>query len=251
VSMTIHIEKLSVAFGGRPVVKGVDLEVSAGDITVLLGRSGSGKTTLLRAMNRLNECFPGCETGGRVRLESSRGTLEAYAPGTDVEDLRRRVGMVFQTPNVLPMSVEKNLLLPLRLVLDATGGEARDRMRQALEAVGLWAEVADRLTAGAGTLSGGQQQRLCLARTLALEPQALLLDEPTASIDYQSAKHLEELLLHLKGRYTLLVVSHNLRQALRLADRLVVLRQGLVSRILDKDELTADPFLEEGLDDCF
>ncbi len=250
-SVAIRIEKLSVTFGGKEVVRDVDLEVPAGSLTVLLGRSGSGKTTLLRAVNRLNDCFPDCATRGRVLLSSNRGVLDAHAPSTDVEDLRRRVGMVFQTPNVLPMSVERNLLLPLRLVLGIAGGEARERARQALEDVGLWSETGDRLDADARTLSGGQQQRLCLARALALEPEALLLDEPTASIDYQSARRLEELLLRLKGRHTLLVVSHSLRQALRIADRIAVLRQGTMARVLEKDELTSGHSLEEALDDCF
>lgn len=250
-SVSVSIENLGVSFGGKEVVRDVDLEVPAGSVTVLLGRSGSGKTTLLRAVNRLNECFPDCATRGRVRLMSDGGVLEAYAPITNVEDLRRRIGMVFQTPNVLPMSVERNLLLPQRLVLGASGDEALGRMRQALEDVGLWNEVGGRLDSDARILSGGQQQRLCLARALTLEPEVLLLDEPTASIDYQSSLHLEELILRLKGRYTLLVVSHGLRQAMRIADRIAVMRQGAVSRVLGKAELSAGASLEEALDDCF
>lgn len=249
-SATVRIERLTVAFDGTTVIKDVDMDLPAG-ITMLLGRSGSGKTTLLRAVNRLNECFPGCATSGRVRLGLRNGQMEAYAPKTDVEELRRKVGMVFQIPNVLPMRVEKNLLLPLRLVRGITGNEARERMRAALDEAGLWDEVRDRLDAGARTLSGGQQQRLCLARALALEPEVLLLDEPTASVDYQSVLRLEELLLRLKERYTLLVVSHSLRQALRIAERIVVMRDGRVSRVLEKGELTTADSLEEMLDDCF
>jgi len=192
-SAAITIDGLSVSFGGRQALAGVDLEVPAGEVTVLLGRSGSGKTTLLRAVNRLNECLPGCATSGRVRLLLGSGPVDAYAPETEVEDLRRRVGMVFQTPGVLPMSVEKNLLLPLRLVLGLKGPEARERVRLSLAEVGLWDEVGQRLGADARTLSGGQQQRLCLARALALEPEVLLLDEPTASIDYQSSRIIEDL----------------------------------------------------------
>ncbi|MEG6552110.1 phosphate ABC transporter ATP-binding protein [Desulfocurvibacter africanus] len=250
-STTVRIEGLTVAFSGTPVVRDVDMEVPAGGITVLLGRSGSGKTTLLRAVNRLNECFPGCTTSGRVRLALKDGQLDAYAPDRDVEELRRRVGMVFQTPNVLPMSVEKNLLLPLRLVCGIAGLEAHERMRSALNEAGLWDEVENRLNAGAQTLSGGQQQRLCLARAIALEPDVLLLDEPTASVDYQSALRLEELLLRLKERYTLLVVSHSLRQAQRIAERIVVMRAGQISRVLEKGELAKAGSLEEVLDDCF
>jgi phosphate transport system ATP-binding protein len=250
-SATVRIEGLTVAFNGTSVVKDVDLEVPADGITVLLGRSGSGKTTLLRAVNRLNECFPGCTTTGQIRFALKDGQVVAYAPDTDVEELRRRVGMVFQMPYVLPMSVEKNLLLPLRLVRGFAGREAHERMRAALDEAGLWNEVESRLSAGAQTLSGGQQQRLCLARAIALEPEVLLLDEPTASVDYQSALHLERLLLRLKERYTLLVVSHSLRQAQRIAERIVVMRAGQISRVLEKRDLARAGSLEEMLDDCF
>ncbi len=222
----IRIEDLSVRFDGRAVINHVNLEVCQGGPTFLLGRSGSGKTTLLRAINRLNECFPGCETSGRIRLNLGGKWAEVYGPGTPVEMLRRQAGMVFQSPNVLPLSVERNMSLPLRTALGLSADECAQRVEQALREVHLWEEVRDRLAAPATTLSGGQQQRLCLARALALRPEILLLDEPTASLDFKAARQIEDLLAELKSRYTLLVVSHSLSQAHRLAEQVFVLRDG-------------------------
>jgi len=225
-SSAIRIEDLSVSFNGVPVIRHLDLDIGQGGPTFLLGRSGSGKTTLLRAINRLNECFPGCETSGRIALHVGGEWAEAYAPDTSVESLRRQAGMVFQSPNVLPLSIARNILLPLKTTLGLPDDECDARMESALREVHLWEEVKDRLTAPASTLSGGQQQRLCLARALALRPAILLLDEPTASLDFKAARQIEELLAELKSRYTLLVVSHSLSQAHRLAERVLVLRDG-------------------------
>ena len=245
----ICVDNLSVSFAGREVLRGLNLEIQAGGPTVLVGRSGSGKTTLLRAVNRLNECLPDCVTTGQVRLRLDRGLggewVEAYGPGTVVEDLRKRVGMVFQSPNVLPLSVERNLGLPLKLALGLDAAEIEARTEQALREARLWDEVKDRLAHPAQSLSGGQQQRLCLARTLGFAPDILLLDEPTASLDYKAARGIEELLLELAARYTLLVVSHSLNQARRLARSMFVLREGgqieaVDSQALgDKDRLLA------------
>ena len=242
------IRGLTVSFDGKPACRDVGLDVRAGEITVLAGRSGSGKTTVLRGVNRLNECLDGCRTTGAVRLSLSSGEVDAYAPGTDAEDLRRRVAMVFQTPSVLPVSVERNFLMPLRLVLEVSGDEARERARAALRDVGLLDEVAERMDQSALTLSGGQQQRLCLARALALEPEILLLDEPTASVDYRSAEIIEDLLLSLGPRLPLVVVSHSLRQARKLASTLYLMRDGAVAgrwRRDDQDQAALDTLLDE------
>lgn len=234
-SCAIRIEDLSVAFGGRTVIDNLNLEIGQGGPTFLLGRSGSGKTTLLRAINRLNECFPGCVTRGQVSLQLGGDWVNAYAPGTVVETLRRQAGMVFQLPNVLPLSVARNVTLPLRTVLNLSADECEARMEQALRDVQLWAEVQDRLGAPATTLSGGQQQRLCLARALALQPEILLLDEPTASLDFKAARQIEDLLTELGARYTVLVVSHSLSQAHRLAEQVFVLRDGVrVERLAEE-----------------
>jgi phosphate transport system ATP-binding protein len=221
-SPAIRIRDLGVAFHGRSILENVSLDVETGGPTVLVGRSGTGKTTLLRAINRLNECLPGCETKGSVVLRL--GGEWVLAAGTQPQELRRRVGMVFQTPNPLPVSVARNMELPLALALGLSARERGERMEQALREARLWDEVKDRLGHPATTLSGGQQQRLCLARALAFRPEVLLLDEPTASLDYKAARGVEELLAELSGNYTLLLVSHNLNQARRLARRMLVLR---------------------------
>ena len=245
ISCVIRIDDLSVSFDGRPVISHLNLEIGRGGPTFLLGRSGSGKTTLLRAINRLNECLPGCATSGRVALHLGGEWVDAYARGTVVENLRRQAGMVFQSPNVLPLSIARNIMLPLRTALSLPVEECDARAEQALREVYLWGEVCDRLSAPAASLSGGQQQRLCLARALALRPEILLLDEPTASLDFKAARQIEDLMAELKSRYTLLVVSHSLSQAHRLAEQVFVLRDsGEVKRLAedvfrDKEALLA------------
>ncbi|MEA5098712.1 MAG: phosphate ABC transporter ATP-binding protein [Burkholderiaceae bacterium] len=222
----IRIENLSVSFDNQAILRDLSMEIPANGPTFLLGRSGSGKTTLLRAINRLNECFPKCATQGKVSLQLDGVWIDAYGRDVAVEHLRRRVAMVFQNPNVLPLSIERNLRLPLEVALSLSEDESRQRIEQALRDVHLWNEVKNRLVEPAATLSGGQQQRLCLARALALRPEILLLDEPTASLDFKAAQQIEELLAELKSRYTLVVVSHSLGQANRLAEQVFVLRDG-------------------------
>jgi len=247
-----EVRGLCVAFSGHPVLREISFDLPARGITVVIGRSGSGKTTLLRSINRLNECFPGCETRGQVRLRLSDGWIQAYGPGApSLEELRRRVGMLFQTPNVLPMSVERNVLLPIRLVRDLPRREQRDLVEKSIREAQLWEEVKDRLGAEALGLSVGQQQRLCLARALALAPDVLLLDEPTASVDYAAAGRIEELLQRLQERYTIVMVSHSLSQARRLADRLLVMRDGALVRSLGRDEIVREERLERSVDDLF
>ncbi len=252
-SMTsVAIRGLTVSFNKHPACREVDLEIPAGRICVIVGRSGSGKTTLLRALNRLNECFPGCRTQGQVLLQFPEGgEVDAYDARTDVELLRRRVGMVFQSPNVLPVSIGRNLLMPLKLVAGVTGSKAEARMEQALRDVGLWDEVAERLSHAAATLSGGQQQRLCLARALALEPELLLLDEPTASVDYRSAEIIENLLQELAKRLTVVMVSHSLSQTRRLAHQVVLMRDGKLAGLWRKDQETAPNALDALLEEAF
>lgn len=219
---------VGVTLNGRRILEGIDLDIPKGRATFIMGRSGAGKTTLLRVLNRLNECFPGSETSGEVLLHLDCGIVRPYAGDIALPELRRLVGMVFQHPNVLPMSIAANIAMPLSTVRGCGRGEAMEAARVALQEARLWEEVRDRLDADARTLSGGQQQRLCLARTLAMKPDVLLLDEPTSSLDFMAARGIEDLLAGLKGRYTLVVVSHGREFAARLADDIVILRDGRV-----------------------
>lgn len=206
---------LSCAYGQQIAFRGVDLEIPRGGILALIGPSGCGKTSLLSTLNRLTDLIPGCRVEGSLRL----GDLDLLAPGLDTVSLRRRVGMIFQKPNPFPLSIRRNLELPLR----EHGMKDRDRRREVVEKVlrevGLWEEVADRLDTSALALSGGQQQRLCIARALALEPEVVLLDEPCSALDPISSGVVEDLIHSLRDRYTVVIVTHNLAQARRIADR--------------------------------
>lgn len=241
-AVTIH--NLSVSFDGRCALHGVNAHFLHGGISVLVGRSGSGKTTLLRSINRLNEEFPGCATSGEVSVNFSTGVVDLYGKNAPpVAELRLRAGMVFQTPNLFPVSVYRNVAMPLQLMRGYAARELGDRVRASLEAVGLWKELENRLDARAEHLSGGQQQRLCLARTLALEPEILLLDEPTASLDVHAASAIEELLMDLSARYTVIMVSHSLAQARRLGQRIIICDNGTVSGSLDAGEALSESLL--------
>lgn len=250
-SLCAVVRSLRVAFGGRQVLHDVDADFPALRITVLLGRSGSGKTTLLRALNRLNECFEGCRSSGEVRVAFGGRLLPVQGVAApSLPRLRRAAGMVFQTPNPLPMSIRRNITLPLSLAANLSREELEGALRKHLQEVGLWDEVADRLDTSAASLSGGQQQRLCLARALALDPELLLLDEPTASLDRAAAQRIEDLILSFRGRRSIILVSHSLTQARRLADLALVLSDGRIVRRLNAGELGAsldDGSLVEGV----
>ena len=252
VEPTVSIERLSVEFSGKIALNAINLSILPREFTVIVGPSGSGKSTLLRSMNRLNEFFAGCRTSGVVRIRFDDHRLDVYAEGSiSLPELRRRVGMVFQNPTVLPFSIRKNMTLPLKVTLGLRGAELNHRMEWALHQVGLWEEVKDRLAHDAATLSGGQQQRLCLARTLALEPQVLLVDEPTASLDFRATEKIEQLLLRLKERYTVVAVSHSLSQARRLADRLFVIREGRMVQQMNQQHLQDAMVFQELIDSAF
>jgi phosphate transport system ATP-binding protein len=232
----LEMRDVTVRFDEKIVLERINLRLDRGELVMVVGPSGSGKTTLLRAVNRLNEEYPGCATQGRVRVRLQDSWLNCYAENFPLTDLRLRVGMVFQHPNVLPFSIRKNLTLPLRVALGMGKREAEQRVRRALEDVWLWDEVKDRLRDSALTLSGGQQQRLCLARVLALDPAILLLDEPTASLDFKATRKIEALFQSLKARYAILAVTHSLSQMRRLADRVLVLRGGQLVSQLSREE---------------
>lgn len=215
---SIGVRGLAVHYGDLAAVRDIDLDIPACEITALVGPSGCGKSSFLHSLNRLTDMIPGCRVTGGIRLAD--GT-EVTASGTDVLALRRRIGIVFQRPNPFPQSIRRNFEIPLRE--HGWGrGEVADRMESALREVGLWREVCDRLNRSAVALSGGQQQRLCIARALALEPEAILFDEPCSALDPIASGTVEDLILSLKGRVTVVIVTHNIAQARRIADRAAV-----------------------------
>lgn len=252
---TVILENLQVRFLEHQVLDGVNIAFQAKGISVLVGRSGSGKTTLLRSINRLNEEFEGCATSGQIYIDFGDGKRAVYPSsdeegkekGMELSELRLRVGMLFQTPNLFPVSVFRNIAMPLELVGGCPKKDIAEKVHDALRLVGLWDELKDSLHVAAERISGGQQQRLCLARILALQPSILLLDEPTASLDVHSARHIEDVLLKLAENYTVIMVSHSLAQARRLGDRILVCEQGRISGQINAHDDVSETLLESML----
>lgn len=229
----MSVAGLTVRYGRTTAVRDVTLAFPARAVTALIGPSGCGKTSLLSSLNRLTDLIAECEVSGQIHL----GETNIRGPQVDVVPLRRRVGMIFQQPNPFPFSIRRNLELPLREHGVRDRQERAERIEQTLREVGLWDEVRDRLDRPALSLSGGQQQRLCLARALALRPEVILLDEPCSALDPISAGVVEDLMLRLRERYTLIVVTHNLGQARRMADRVAFLwSTGDGGRLIEQGE---------------
>jgi phosphate transport system ATP-binding protein len=207
----INASAVSISYGTKAALRDVSLDIPGGSIMALVGPSGCGKTSFLSCINRLTDLIENCRVNGRI-------TVGVLARGADLLALRCKVGMICQRPNPFPLSIRRNLDIPLREHGMRDPAERAERIERALRDVGLWAEVKDRLEELAQDLSGGQQQRLCLARALALEPQVILLDEPCSALDPISSGVIEELIGGLRGRCTIVIVTHNLAQARRLAD---------------------------------
>jgi phosphate transport system ATP-binding protein len=201
-------------YGSTQALFDVTLEVPQRAVTAFIGPSGCGKTTFLRSINRLNDLIPATRHTGEILLEG----VSVFSPGTDVVSLRRQVGMVFQRPNPFPKSIFDNVAYGPRLNALAPPREIPERVERALRQAALWNEVKDRLREPGTSLSGGQQQRLCIARALANEPDVLLMDEPTSALDPIATERIEELVVELKLRYTIVIVTHNMQQAARIAD---------------------------------
>ncbi len=210
----ITVENLSLNYGRKPALEAVSIDIYRGCITALIGPSGCGKTSFLSALNRLTDMIAGCRINGTIRFEGH----DIYEPGNDVRQLRRDIGMIFQNPTPFPLSIRRNIELPLREHGIRKQAELDERIYQVLRDVGLWDEVKDRLNDPAMALSGGQQQRLCIARALALRPKVLLMDEPCSALDPISSGMVEDLIQSLAGRYTVVIVTHNLAQARRIAN---------------------------------
>ena len=209
-------------YGMFQALKDINLTISSNQVTALIGPSGCGKTTFLRSINRMNDLIAGVRTAGRIRLDD----LEVYEPGVDVVALRRRIGMVFQRPNPFAMSIAENVAYGPRVHGEKNPHRLAEIVENSLEAAGLWEEVKDRLDRPALGLSGGQQQRLCIARCLAVEPEVLLMDEPCSSLDPIATAKVEDLIIELKKKYTITIVTHNLQQAARISDYLAFFLMG-------------------------
>ena len=232
----ITLRKLSAFYGETHAVKEVDLDYAANRVTAMIGPSGCGKSTLVRCINRMHEEIPGARATGEVRLDD----LDLYDDGVDVVSVRRAVGMVFQKPNPFPtMSIYDNVAAGLRL--SGTRGDTRERVEQSLRGAGLWEEVKDRLNQPGIGLSGGQQQRLCIARTIAVEPEVILMDEPCSALDPIATLKIEELIHDLKQRYTIVIVTHNMQQAARVADTTAFMLAGEMIEHAATDKIFSTP----------
>src|SRR6185312_4469435 len=210
--VVFDIQDLSVHYGKAPAVVGVNLQIHRNAITALIGPSGCGKSTVLRCLNRMNDLVPSAVVGGKVIYHS----VDLYGSGVDPIEVRRRIGMVFQRPNPFPKSIYDNVAYGLKIL--GMKDNLDDRVEQALKGAALWDEVKSRLKKSALGLSGGQQQRLCIARAIAVQPDVILLDEPASALDPISTTAIEDLMHELKRDYTLVIVTHNMQQAARVAD---------------------------------
>jgi phosphate transport system ATP-binding protein len=236
-SGNVELRNLHAYYGSNHAVKGVGLGFDASKVTAIIGPSGCGKSTMVRCINRMHEEIAAARAEGEVLLDG----FDLYDPEVDVVAVRRFVGMVFQKPNPFPtMSVIDNVTAGLRLT-GAGKGEIEDRGREALVAAGLWDEVKDRLKAPGAGLSGGQQQRLCIARALAVEPEVLLMDEPCSALDPVATLRIEELIGELKERVTIVIVTHNMQQAARVADTTAFMLSGELVEVGPTDKLFTNP----------
>jgi phosphate transport system ATP-binding protein len=233
----IKVRDLHAYYGSVHAVKGVDIDFPANEVTAIIGPSGCGKSTMVRCINRMHEEIPGARSEGSVTLDA----IDVYCAGVDVTAVRRMIGMVFQKPNPFPtMSIFDNVAAGLRLT-GTKSDNLRERVHRALRAVGLWGEVKNRLNAPGIGLSGGQQQRLCIARAVAVEPEVILMDEPASALDPIATLKVEELIDELTNRYTIVIVTHNMQQAARVAKSTVFMLDGEVVEHAETTKLFTNP----------
>lgn len=213
-SSIITVNDLCLWYGSTQALKNVSISIEKNSITALIGPSGCGKSTFLKTLNRMNDLIQGVRITGEVKYDGK----DIFAPGTDVNELRKNIGMVFQKPNPFPMSVYDNIAYGPRTHGIRSKAKLDDIVERSLRDAAIWDEVKDRLKKSALGLSGGQQQRLCIARALAVEPDVLLMDEPTSALDPISTSKIEDLAMDLKTKYTIVIVTHNMQQAVRISD---------------------------------
>lgn len=247
-TLAARIRRLSVAFHERTILHDITLDIPAEGITVLLGRSGSGKTTFLRALNRLNECLPGCRTSGEAELRLGGELRPIYAGRTGeaaLSDLRRRVGMVFQKPTPFPKTIFENVAYGLRVNGERDESLIADKVEESLRRAAIFEEVKDRLHTSALGLSGGQQQRLCIARALAVEPEVLLMDEPASALDPIATQRIEEGIHELKSQLSIVIVTHSMQQAARVSDRTAFFYMGKLIECDLTEKIFTNPSLKQ------
>ena len=233
----ITVKDLDLWYGSTQALHYVSMDIPEKSITALIGPSGCGKSTFLKTLDRMNDLVPGVRIEGTVRYDGR----DIFAPDVDVNELRRQVGMVFQKPNPFPMSIYDNVAYGPRTHGVRNRAKLDEIVEQSLRSAAIWDEVKDRLKKNALGLSGGQQQRLCIARALAVEPQVLLMDEPTSALDPISTSKIEELAMELKKRYTIVIVTHNMQQAMRISDRSAFFLLGELIEYDDTERIFSTP----------
>ncbi len=233
----ITVEGLDLWYGSTQALHHVSMDIPEKSITALIGPSGCGKSTFLKTLDRMNDLVPGVRIEGTVRYDGK----DIFAADVDVNELRRQVGMVFQKPNPFPMSIYDNVAYGPRTHGVRNRAKLDEIVEQSLRSAAIWDEVKDRLKKNALGLSGGQQQRLCIARALAVEPRVLLMDEPTSALDPISTSKIEELAMELKKRYTIVIVTHNMQQALRISDRTAFFLLGELIEYDDTEKMFSTP----------
>ena len=231
------VQGLNLWYGDHQALHDISLNIPEKSITALIGPSGCGKSTFLKTLNRMNDLIPGVKITGDVRYRDQ----DIFAPGTDVNELRREIGMVFQKPNPFPMSIYDNIAYGPRTHGIKNRARLDEIVEKSLRGAAIWDEVKDRLKKSALGLSGGQQQRLCIARALAVEPEVLLMDEPTSALDPISTSKIEELAMQLKEQYTIVIVTHNMQQAVRISDRTAFFLLGELVECGDTQQLFSQP----------
>ena len=231
------VQGLNLWYGDHQALHDISMNIPEKSITALIGPSGCGKSTFLKTLNRMNDLIPGVKITGDVRYRDQ----DIFAPGTDVNELRREIGMVFQKPNPFPMSIYDNIAYGPRTHGIKNRARLDEIVEKSLRGAAIWDEVKDRLKKNALGLSGGQQQRLCIARALAVEPEVLLMDEPTSALDPISTSKIEELAMQLKEQYTIVIVTHNMQQAVRISDRTAFFLLGELVECDDTQQLFSQP----------
>ncbi|HIX70549.1 MAG TPA: phosphate ABC transporter ATP-binding protein [Candidatus Enterococcus stercoravium] len=234
----ISSQDLHLYYGQKEALKGITMGFNKNEITAMIGPSGCGKSTYLRTLNRMNDLIPGVTITGNVQYKEQ----DIYSPKQDIVELRKEIGMVFQQPNPFPFSIYENVIYGLKLKGEKDKTKLDQVVEESLKAASVWDDVKDKLHSSALSLSGGQQQRVCIARVLAVDPQIILLDEPTSALDPISTGKIENTLLQLKDRYTMIIVTHNMSQASRISDRTAFFLDG---NLIEYD-VTKKIFLEPG-----